>query len=246
MRLSRRHLATRCCVALLTGIFAAGCGNNCFVGFSGTGFIVKAQTGACGNPPIAVKLNVVVSTLRLCDKCNPPSSIEHLFVTIKGVQLRSTGNADTNPSAWVELAPELAREPRQIDLMGEGSAQALVQNASVAVGTYSAARVQFASDSQDIHEELAAGSACKSGLRNCIVMGDERESSLAWPPDNRAEIIVPFANLPGHALALLSSSTTELQLNLEPHIAVSSSAQGFQTHSTLSATIDFERQSANR
>ncbi len=79
----------------------------------------------------------------MCETCTAAARVEHLSVTVRGIELRGRGSADTDSPEWVELAPEFAKEPRQVDLLGNAAAEILVEDALVPAGSYREVRLQL-------------------------------------------------------------------------------------------------------
>src|SRR5271156_5520199 len=125
MRFSRCHLRSAfSCVAMFTSIVLVGCGNSCFIGFSNngnSGVIVKAGDPAPSCPLSQANgtMSVVALKSPACEVCTAAARTEHILVTLRGIQIHPSAGDDTNPPDWIELAPGLAKEPRQIDVMGD-------------------------------------------------------------------------------------------------------------------------------
>ena len=239
MRVYRCHLGSIfSCAAIFTAIGLAGCGNACVVGFSNFGnggIIVKA-----GNPPPTCSLsqaNGTISAVALkssvCESCTAAARVEHIFVTLRSVQLRPSASDDTSSPDWLELAPLLANKPRQIDLMDNSMPMILVESAIVPAGSYREFRLQFFLGSPTNTEGLPAENACGETRWNCIVMADGHIESLHWPGDV-PELLIPFQSIEGNSLVVLPDARTDLRLSLEPHRAgYSPSAEGWKPQNVL-------------
>jgi hypothetical protein len=203
-------------VALFTTAIS-GCGNSCFVGFSNNGnggIIVKA-----GNPPPACSLpqmNGAMSVLALkpllCEFCAAPGP-QHVFVTLRAVQLRSSAMVEPAPSDWLEIAPRLRDEPLQIDLIGGPVPEMLVDNAAIPAGTYHQVRLRFLPDSQPDAARLRSQNPCGEAYHNCIVMADGRIDQLGWSAD--PDVLIPADSVPDGALVVAPGARTDLLLSLE-------------------------------
>jgi Domain of unknown function (DUF4382) len=121
--------------------------------------------------------------------------VEHPYVTVRGIELRGRGSADTDSPEWGELAPELANEPRQVDLMGNAGAEILVEGALVPAGSYSEVRLQLVPESPSSAEEVVRETVCREGQRNCLIRGGGRVEPLRLPGDARDDprVIKPFS-----------------------------------------------------
>lgn len=210
-----------CCVVILFAAALTGCGNSCFAGFSNNGngsIIIKA-----GNPPPACSLTqgngtmqVVAVKSAVCESCPATNRMQHVFVTLQGIKLHSSAIAGANSPDWLEIVPQLANEPRQIDLMGGPAAEVLVEMAAVPAGTYHQVRLLFLRDSDGYAGKLLPENACGQARYNCVVMADGRVQPLGWPADVSAVLITPEA-MNGGSLAVLPGGRTDLRLSFEPH-----------------------------
>lgn len=230
MRFSRCHVrSTFRCAAMFMAIGLAGCGNSCFVGFINNGngsFTINAGNPAptCSLTQVNGMLNAVAVKSTLCETCAPAARVEHIFVTLRSIQLRPSDSYDTNAPDWLELAPELANEPRQFDLMGSSMPVILIENAIVPAGSYREVRLQFVPGSPTNAEELPAENACGGTRWNCMVMADRRVEALSSPGDV-SELLIPSQSMESGSLVVLPDARLDLQLSLEPH-------QGFYFSST--------------
>jgi Domain of unknown function (DUF4382) len=252
MQFSRPNLRfTFCCSAILVfaAIGLAACGNSCFAGVSNNGngvVIIKA-----GNPPPSCPfsqgmgtMNVLAAKIQLCETCATTGHVEHVFVTVRGIQLRSDSTSNTDSSGWIELAPQFASEPRQIDLTGSSIPEILVMNAKVPAGNYRELRLQFSPGSPTSPEELPANDPCGAASANCIVMADGHVQPLLFAGDT-PELLIPSQNGASNSFVILPDSTTDLQLTLMPHqIARSSDSEGWKLQSILVGHVTAVHQSS--
>ena len=223
------------CGAIIAAIGFAGCSNSCFVGVFNNGqggVIVKT-----GNPPPPCSLTqaraavtVVAQKSTACETCTADARVEHVFVTMQGIELRPTGTDETN-NDWLEIAPALASNPRPIDLVGD-SLETLVENANIPADTYREVRLRFCFDSGS-HEECHADTPCGETLRNCVMMADGRLEPLRWP-GGTPELLIAIRTHEGDSLAVLPDSFTDLRLSLEVQQAFGvSSIQGLRLQNAL-------------
>jgi hypothetical protein len=226
---SRDRRRFGCCVVILFVAALTGCGNSCFAGFSnnGLGVIIKA-----GNPPPACSLTQGAGTMQVvavksavCESCPATARMQHVFVTLQSIQLHSSAIADANSPHWLEIAPLLANEPRQIDLMGGPAAEILVERAAVPAGTYHQVRLLFLGDSDGYAGKLLPVNPCGEARHNCVVMADGRVQPLGWPAEVSAVLITSEA-MNGGSLEVVPGGRTDLRLSFEAHpMFYSSSAE---------------------
>jgi len=205
------RLALVCAVS-----FVAGCGNSCFVGFSvngNGGIIVKA-----GDPPPVCQLNQAQGNVRVvmveapsCEQCAPVAQVRHMFVELRGFQLHNAGeDAET---AWVDVAPELAANPRQFDLIGGSQVALTASPAMVPAGTYDLVRLQFAPQFLPVESDASSDKTpCGATATNCLILGDGRTLDLGFAGQRR-ELVLKFAQ-DRTPFFLLPDARAELRIQL--------------------------------
>lgn len=224
-----------------------GCGGStCVAGFVNNG--AAAVTAISGNPqPCSFTqthgtIRAVILKAAICENCAPGARVEHVFVTIRSVQLRpavrNSSDADSGDADWLELAPQLANEPRQIDLLSAALLpQVLAENVAVPAEVYRELRLQFSPQFRPDAEQLGADISCRGELRNCIVRPDGRVEPLYWL-ENDPELTIPIRNEDNDSLMVLPGSQTDLRLGLELQRTFSfSSAAGWQPQNILAGRL---------
>jgi Domain of unknown function (DUF4382) len=248
MRFSRSHVGSALILApMLTAAGLAGCGNSCFVGFSNNGnggLIIKTA-----NPPPTCSLSQAngmmrgfAVTSRVCETCTTAARLEHVFVTLRGIQLRPVISEDTDSADWLELAPQLAKKPRQIDLVGDFRPLILVESAAIPAGSYREIRLQFLSGTAVSAEGLPIENACGEMQWNCIVWADERVEHARLPS---SELVVPLESGERTPVAVLPDAGMDVWITLELHQRFYfSSTEGWTLQHELAGTAMIERQPA--
>jgi len=232
---------------MLTAAGLAGCGNSCFVGFSNNGnggVIIKAgnPTPTCSLSQANGTLSVVALKSSVCESYAAAARVEHVFVTLRSIELRPRADNDANAPDWLELAPRLAKEPRQIDLMGDAMPVILVESALVPAGSYREVRLQLFAVSLTSAEELPAENACGETRWNCIVMADGHVEPLHLPGEV-PELLIPSQSIEGDSVVVLPDSRMHLRLNLEPRQGYYfSSTEGLKLQNALVGRVTVVQQ----
>ena len=239
MQFSRFHSRALIFGAALFASFGlVGCGNTRVVGFSingNGGVIVRA-----GDPPPACSLaqakgamTAMVLKSPTCDSCLAPAPVDHIFVTLRGIQIRSNSSNDSNSSDWIELAPQLESEPLQFDLLGDSQPAILVKNASVPAGMYREVRLQFLPGSPAHTETPPTNNSCGVEQWNCTVTGNGKIEPLHFQGDS-PELLILSLNTESDSLLVLPDAGMELLLILElrqhPHF---SDVEGWKTQNLI-------------
>lgn len=171
---------------LFLAIALAGCRNTCFVFTSNPGAVVEVKTG---NPPPACRLSkanaavgVSMHAAASCEACSPSGRIEHIFVSLRGIELHRSAIADDASAEWQELAPQLAQRPLQVDLMkgteDASAAPRLGERALIPAGEYRQVRLRFVANQPAADEPIPQRNACGGVGFNCVATADGRIRTL--------------------------------------------------------------------
>lgn len=237
-------------VALFLTLGLAGCGDFCFTGFSVNGTGQVNVNG--GNPPPPCMLphvNAMVRTVarktRPCDACSNAVKAVHVLVTVQGIELQSAATKEAASSTWIEIAPQFAGKPRQIDLIGDSLPDLLQENVPVPAGNYRQVRLKLFTGSSRNGQRLASEDVCGSGRWNCLVMADGQAQELGLPNED-SELLLPInAEAGSGSSTLLPDSKVELQLHLEPRrMFLSSPSEGWKPLMILAGHATIEPQSS--
>jgi hypothetical protein len=133
---------------MFTAFGLPGCGNSCFVAFSNNGnggVIVKAGDPAptCSLSQGTGMVSAVTLESPACASCTAAARVEHVWLTLRSIQIRPSASEGTIAVGWIELAPQLANDPRPIDLKGNSPPVLLVERAIVPAGSYTEVRVEY-------------------------------------------------------------------------------------------------------
>jgi hypothetical protein len=116
-----------------------------------------------------------------CSSCGASGQVQHIFLTIQGIEVHPSATADEDSSDWKELLPrELAKHPLQVDLVtdtaGRGTREPLGDVVAIPAGIYRQVRLRFAQLPTD--DQLPEKNAGGNGVFNCVVMADGRIQPL--------------------------------------------------------------------
>ena len=216
------------CIGIILAAGFAGCGDNCYFAFSDNGkggLVVKAgsATQSCSLKKVNAAIRVVAHKSPVCETCTAAAQVEHVVAAVRRIQLRSGAASEATAGDWIEVAPELASEPREIDLMGSGRPEMLVENAIVPAGSYSGIRVEFSAEPGH-GDKPWNENACGAMHWNCLVMGDGHTEPLLFSGDV-PQLDIP-AQVEGDSFVLLPDSKVELQLRLDPRQVLHTSDGG--------------------
>jgi hypothetical protein len=234
-------------VVVLACLALTSCGTTCVAGIfaSGTGIVlVKNSTPppACPFSTGMGMMNVAAGKSQICETCTASSRAQHIFVTLKSIQLHSVFPDSPNSPQRLELAPQLLREPRQIDLL-DSNPEILVRSASVPAGTYHELLLQFLPDTPADPDALPAENFCGYNRRNCMLMADGRVEELHFTGNGDSlELLLPLQYNGSDALAVVPGATVDLRFTLGPQqVSAISPSGGWQIHYVLVGSASVSR-----
>jgi hypothetical protein len=205
-------------VALLSVFALTGC-NTCVTFTSnppiGTlGIVASDPKPVCNLPKMNAAVRPQLAAEPVCSSCVGSSQVQHIFLSIRGIELNSGATAHDDSPDWQELLPpEFERKPLQIDLL-EGKADQPVQApfgkiALVPAGIYRQLRVRFVPDQPAEGSRLREKNACGSGTFNCIVMADGTIQPLQFV-DGSSALQITSDRMEGASLPFLPDTHTDL------------------------------------
>jgi hypothetical protein len=160
-------------LTLLLATAQSGCGNSCFVFVSNPGGgSFPPGVPSCSVAPAKTNIRVRVGSSPLPEQNADRSRIEHIFVTVQGIEASSS--ADENVSNWQELAPNLVKNPLLLDLLGRSDScgSGILDSASVPADVYRQLRFDLLPDQPDSSEPGSVVNACGRAVMNCLVTSD--------------------------------------------------------------------------
>jgi hypothetical protein len=178
---SRRAIAASPKLLLATLFLSLGlsaCGtNSCILIVSNPGGGGGTILG--GFPNCSLNLTGAVS-LRVSSSLAPsaesvPSGVQHVFVTVRGIEANPSAIANEDSPDWRELAPKLATQPVQLDLLarsGDSCEPSISERVSVPADAYRQIRLRLAPNQPDASDPLLEQNSCGSLGFNCIVTSD--------------------------------------------------------------------------
>ena len=173
----------------------SGC-NSCYSGFwNGNGSGVAVSNSSCTltktTGAVVVQLTAASASPGASSAFPPPLAsprgVQHIFVTLRGIEASAGAPEDKGPSDWEELAPDLAAHPIQLDLLAvNGDSQSLGLPASANVPAtipadeYRQLRLRLVSLHASTDELMPESNDCGNVGWNCIVFGDRSVQPLEF------------------------------------------------------------------
>jgi hypothetical protein len=157
------------CLSLL------GCNNYCFVFVSNPGGSISTTSPSCplSSATGAVRLHVTASPTVTAEAT--PTSIQHIFVTLRGIETSPNAILDDDSPDWHELAPKLATQPEQLDLLArtpDSCERSTFDDVAVPADAYRQIRLRLSATQPAADESVPQENACGSVGFNCVVTSD--------------------------------------------------------------------------
>ena len=220
------------CSTLIFSIPLANCGDVCVAVFG-----VFPNTTSTTNPPTC-KLGTASGSLSLQINSAPASSavpmspnLQHVFITVRGIDAHSSALASDDSPDWQELAPDLASQPVQLDLMAPAAspsganscALAAVRNSRVRADVYRQIRLRLIADPPADNEALPLENKCAGAGFNCAVTNDGQIHPLAFADGVQSLRVAPKQITNGFFNVLPDIETT-LTIAFDPNSSLATPA----------------------
>jgi hypothetical protein len=209
--------------ALLFVFGLAGC-NSCVTFTSnppnGTlGIVASDPRPVCNLPKMNAAVRLRLATEPVCSSCFGPGQVQHIFISVRGIELNLSATAQDNSPDWQELLPaELEQKPLQVDLMGgntdPGLRELFDKTTLLPAGIYRQLRLRLVPNQAAPEDRLSESNMCGSGHFNCIVMADGTIQSLLLD-DRLPQLRITSDGVEGASLLLPPDTDTDLILELK-------------------------------
>ena len=238
-------------VALLCAVSLGGCSNSCFafvsnlpVGTTGTstsdlGPVCKPTTS---NGAVRAQMDTVL----VCGSCAGSTQVQHIFLSIQGVEVHPSALANDDSPDWQELLPaELVKQPLQIDLVRGtavgGAREPLGEFMAIPAGIYRQVRLRLVSNQTATEYRLPERNACGGVGFNCVVVADGRIQPLLLDAGS-PKLLITSDSIEGGSFFIPPETETDLIIELKPVWALFSSAHdGVRLLPTLAGSVKVKR-----
>ena len=142
---------------------------------------------------------------------------QHIFFTVRGVQAHPDETASDDSPDWVDLVPDLATQPVQVDLLksaGNSCATGSLGDHIVIAGVYRQIRLQLASSAPSAM--APRDNACGSIGLHCTVSARGAVRALAFETDPPV-IHISSDRISGGFVRILPDSHVTLALEFNPY-----------------------------
>ncbi len=188
-----------------------------------TGVIVACSSGGGVTSASTAVVNVRLSDPATCEAPNGPFS--NVWVTITDVQVNTNASAGPNDSSWVDLTPNLASAPKQVDLLSQANNQcflaSLGDNLQLQAGTYQQIRVILADNTTG----LSTNNCGSGGPANCVVTSSG-VSPLQLASEDKTGIKIPSGQIAGGEFTIAAGQTKDLDIDFNTCASIVQTGNG--------------------
>jgi hypothetical protein len=216
------HAAFR--AALLFAVWLAGCNSTCvtFTSNPHTGTIsIKASdpSPTCTLTKANVAVRVETHIDPECTSCPGSSRIQHIFLSIRGIEVHPSTTAEDDSPDWQELLPpELVKQPLQVDLVGgtaaRGAREPMGEMVTISAGIYRQVRLRIVPNQPATNAWLLERNACGTVGFNCVVTADGRIQPLLFDGAS-PELHIASDRIEGASVLIPPDTDTDLVIKLK-------------------------------
>ncbi len=183
--------------------------------FTFAGIFVACSNGGGSSTTTLGKVNVSISDPPTCS--GPSGPFSHVYVTIQDVKIHQSASAGPNDSGWVDLTPNLASAPMQVDLLGIANNQCFLamlgSSTELQAGNYQQIRVYL---SNTVGGNKSSGNPCTGSTGNCVVLSsDDSVHTLDLSSEVQTGIKIPSGQLAGGQFTIANGEVKDLNIDFD-------------------------------
>ena len=215
--------------SLLLCLSLTGCGDSCFIFVSNpSGGTLAVGTTSCSlNNPNGTARPRLTSSVRPTP-ADWPTTVQHIFVTFRGIEANPSAMADDDSPGWQELAPKLATEPIQFDLLAhnvDSCESNVLSDVALPADTYRQIRLRLSSGLAETNEPIPQENRCGSVGFNCIVKADGGTRALILSSQT-LRVRIPPDQIAGGSFQILPGTAAPLTIEFSPSSSLVFPADG--------------------
>jgi hypothetical protein len=209
---------------LLFCLSFVGCSNYCFVFVSNPGGSIStsSNTPSCqlNTSTGTVSLRVIASATPSAQAIPSSAAIQHIFVTLRGIEATPSVIPNDDSPDWRELAPQLATQPEQLDLLAHnddscGRNQNTFADVAIPAEAYRQIRLRLAPNQPATDEPVPEENACGSAGFNCVVTSDDEIRPLLLDGPS-SQFQISSDHISGGFFRVLPDSAVNLTIEFNP------------------------------
>lgn len=176
--------------------------------------------------------------------CMPPNgNYAHVWITVISVRAHTDPNVDPNSSptsaGWQELAPQLASQPKQIDLFSSAQTTCILAQLgsnSLPVGTYQQIRLMLLDNSPASGAALPSSNACAGNGYNCVILKDTSVHEIDLSSQAQTGLKIPPGQIVGGPITVSAGQSVDLNIDFNACASIVPQGNGqYRLKPTLTA-----------
>jgi len=207
------------CATLLLGLTSTGCGNSCVIVTWNFGETISTGNSSCSLGRVSGSINLHINSSFASSAGPSAPNLQHIFVTLQGIEAHPDAITDENSPDWQELAPELVKHPTQVDLMAQTAdscASNLIGQSVVPADVYRQIRLRALPDHPTEDHAIPEQNECGDVGFNCVVTttGEIRPLTL----DSAApDLHIGPERFTGGFFRVVPDQETSLSIEFDPY-----------------------------
>jgi len=174
-------------------------------------FILVSCSGS-GSSSKQATVQVSLSDPSTCSA--PQGPFTHIYVTVTDVLIHQSATASASDAGWVDLTPNLSKNPVQVDLLGSANQCFLAQlgSAGIQPGTYQQIRILLGGSSVTV-----ANNKCASSI-NCVMLTSDpmnTPQTLQLSSESQTGIKIPSGQIAGGSFVVAAGDKKDLNLDFD-------------------------------
>ena len=180
-------------------------------------FVATLVVAACSGANISTASGMGTVTVMLSDPatCQAPNGpFSHVYVTITDVQAHVSSTAGAGDGGWVDLTPNLSKNPKQVDLLGLANNKCFLASLGdpmqLQAGTYQQIRVILAANNATV-----TGNICGSST-NCVMLTSDSSNTphtLLLSSEAKTGIKIPGSQISKGGFTIGAGETKDLDID---------------------------------
>ncbi len=179
-----------------------------------------------GNSSPSMNAAIVKTTISDPATCAAPQGpFSHVYVTVTDVRIHQNANAGPNDSGWVDLTPQLAGNPVQVDLLA-GSNQCFLKtlgSTEIQPGTYQQIRIMLAANGTTV-----SGNQCGASA-NCVMLTADLTNTpqpLQLSSESQTGIKIPSGQIAGGQFVVAAGESKDLDVDFNACASIVTQGNG--------------------
>lgn len=147
----------------------------------------------------------------------PNGDFKNVFISIRSVQAHIDEDANNNSGGWVELAPQLADNPVQIDLLSDPQTGCILaqlsQNVPLPPGDYQQIRLILVPNNPAAGAPVPSPNNCGSEGFNCAVLSDDTVKQLNLNSQDITGLKIPPGQIVGGPISVEEGDNVDINID---------------------------------